>query len=447
MAPSRPPSVIIGLSSFQALAMFRRGVFYTFLGVYLRAFLGLSVTETTLFETIPMLLNILFQTFVWGRLADRFQKRKTLIVWGELLAGAGHFLLWRLHAGAPDLRSSGWVIIWGLTVIEIFWSMSNIGWSAYIADLYAPAERSAVQGKLASVGGLGRIAGALVGGFLYDRAGTAYEGWGFREGAIFFTVGAVMLVSVLPFLALPEGGVARVRGNGPDAGSATPGAGRPPRTEGLGAFILFLVAMLLVNSGINSLVAVKAQFLALAEGFAASARAISLMANVESAALIATGLSVTFLSRRFGSGSLMLAGATAGALYLVSYAASPSLALLYPLSALKGVSEGLLAAASYAFAAALIPPEKRGRRFAAYNATFMLSWGLAATLVTGPVIDGLLAAGTGAMTAYRLGFLASAFITLLGLALLAALLAAIKSGTRLEGPRLSARRPAVTGNS
>ncbi|MBP7096260.1 MAG: MFS transporter [Spirochaetia bacterium] len=458
MAFPRPRTVIIGLSSFQALAMFRRGVFYTFLGVYLRAFLGLSVTETTLFETIPMLLNILFQTFVWGRLADRFQKRKTLIVWGELLAGAGHFLLWRLHAGAPDLRSSGWVIIWGLTVIEIFWSMSNIGWSAYVADLYAPAERSAVQGKLASVGGLGRIAGALAGGFLYDRAGTAYAGWGFREGAIFFTVGAVMLVSVLPFLAMPEGGLGRAArkaagsprtaaGAGPEGNEAAEGTGPGiPRAGGdaaregdFRAFAVFLVAMLLVNSGINSLVAVKAQFLDLAEGFAASARAISLMANVESGALIVAGLSVALLSRRFGSGALMLAGAASGALYLVSYAASPSLALLFPLSALKGVSEGLLGAASYAFAAALIPPEKRGRWFAAYNATFMLSWGLAATLVTGPVIDGLLAAGAGAVTAYRLGFLSSAFITLLGLALLASLLAALKSGG------VSARRASPRG--
>ena len=68
-AAQRP--IFIGLSSFQALAMFRRGIFYTFLAVYLRANLGLSVTETTLFETIPMVLNVLFQALVWGRLTDR----------------------------------------------------------------------------------------------------------------------------------------------------------------------------------------------------------------------------------------------------------------------------------------------------------------------------------------------------------------------------------------
>ncbi|MBN1243556.1 MAG: MFS transporter [Spirochaetales bacterium] len=428
MKSARPASVIIGLSSFQALAMFRRGVFYTFLGVYLRAFLGLSVTETTLFETIPMILNIVFQTFVWGRLADRFQKRKTLIVWGELLAGAGHFLLWFLHAQTTDPKTSGWVIIWGLTIIEVFWSMSNIGWSAYISDLYEPAERSAVQGKLASVGGFGRMAGALTGGWLYDRAGTAYAGWGFREGAIFFTVGAVMLVSVLPFLAMPEGGMARSRGSGggPELAPGAPGPQRAPRAEGFGSFAFFLVAMLLINSGVNSLVAVKAQFLDLAEGFAASARSISMMANVESIALVTAGLAMGALSRRFGNGTLMIAGATAGVGYLAAYAFAPNLGVLFPLSALKGFSEGLLLASSYAYASTMIPPEKRGRWFAAYNAAFMLSWGLAATLVTGPVIDALIASGTAATTAYRIGFLSSAAISLLGLGLLAILL----SGTR-----------------
>ncbi|MHA2273314.1 MAG: hypothetical protein ACXACI_15755, partial [Candidatus Hodarchaeales archaeon] len=55
-----------GLSSFQVLAMFRRGLFYTYLSIYLRFYLGLSVTETTLFATIPMILNVTFQMFVWG---------------------------------------------------------------------------------------------------------------------------------------------------------------------------------------------------------------------------------------------------------------------------------------------------------------------------------------------------------------------------------------------
>jgi len=178
---ARPSAIFVGLSSFQALAMFRRGIFYTFLGVYLRGYLGLSVTETTLFETIPMLLNILFQTFVWGRLTDRLQIRRSLIVAGEILASLGHLLMWYFHSLAAGPRTAGWVIIGGLSVIEIFWSMSNIGWSALISDVYTPAERNAAQGRLASVGGAGRILGALAGGALYDGMGKAFAGWGYRD--------------------------------------------------------------------------------------------------------------------------------------------------------------------------------------------------------------------------------------------------------------------------
>ena len=51
--------IFIGLSSFEMLAMFRRGLFYAYLTIYLRHYLGLSVTATTLFATLPMVINIL----------------------------------------------------------------------------------------------------------------------------------------------------------------------------------------------------------------------------------------------------------------------------------------------------------------------------------------------------------------------------------------------------
>ncbi len=83
----------LSISSFQVLAMFRRGLFYSFLSIYLRFFLGLSVTETTLFATFPMVLNVLSQTFVWGAVSDRFQLRRTLIILGEISAAISTFLV------------------------------------------------------------------------------------------------------------------------------------------------------------------------------------------------------------------------------------------------------------------------------------------------------------------------------------------------------------------
>jgi len=434
----RPSTIFIGISSFQALAMFRRGIFYTFLAVYLRSYLGLSVTETTLFETVPMILNVLFQTFVWGRLTDRLQLRRTLIITGELLASVGHVVMWYFHSIAPDPRSSGYVIIAGLTVIEIFWSMSNIGWSAFISDVYTPEQRNAVQGKLQSVGGAGRMLGAMAGGLLYDGMRRAYPGWGFKEGGIFFVSAAVMLVSVIPLLFIPEGGIG-YRG-GSDDPKDQPSGDKGNRGDAL-VFGVFLVSMLLINSGVNTLGAFRAQYLDLREGFAAAPRTISLVANAESAALIAVGFLLGALGRRFGVRRVLVAGAIAGIASLMLHAAAPGVGLIFAAAALKGVSDGCVASSSYAFASTLIPPEKRGRYFAFYNGTFFLSWGLAATFLTGPLIDWLIGAGKGAVYAYRAGLLSGAALMAVGTALLLAVLAASRSRASPSGRTVPAPDP------
>ncbi len=428
-SPIRPTrTIFLGLSSFQALAMFRRGVFYTFLAVYLRANLGLSVTETTLFETIPMVLNVLFQTLVWGRLTDRLQKRRSLIVGGEILAGIGHLAMWFLHARMPDGRQAGWVIIASLSVIEIFWSMSNIGWSAYIADVYGPRERNAIQGRLAAIGGVGRILGAVLGGLLYDGLRLMYPGWGFRSGAIFFAAAGVMFISVIPLLFMPEGGAK----NAPSGRASSMAAGlKAGNSDGSGLkpgqlrlFVIFLAAMLLINSGVNSVGAFRGQFMDLPDGFAAAPTLIALASNVESVAIIVFGLLAGILGSRMGVKKLLIAGALSGFLSLVFHAAAPSLAWIYPAAAFKGAADASIGASSYAFAASLIPPDRRGRWFAAYNATFFLSWGVSASFVTGPLIDGLIRRGSGQAAAYRAGFLSAALLVALGLGLLISLFAA-----------------------
>ena len=90
-------SSFFGLSSFQILAMFRRGLFYTYLSIYLRSFLGLSVTETTLFATLPMIVNVACQMILWGPLSDKFQLRRTLVILGEIFAGFSTLLVFFGH--------------------------------------------------------------------------------------------------------------------------------------------------------------------------------------------------------------------------------------------------------------------------------------------------------------------------------------------------------------
>ena len=104
-------STFIGLSSFQILAMFRRGMFYTYLSIYMRDFLLLSVTETTLYATLPMLMSVIFQNFVWGPLSDKLQRRRTLIILGEVLAGIGTITVWFVHSIFSNIPLSNNLVV------------------------------------------------------------------------------------------------------------------------------------------------------------------------------------------------------------------------------------------------------------------------------------------------------------------------------------------------
>ena len=409
--------IFFGISSFEMLAMFRRGLFYAYLSIYLRHFLGLSVTETTLFATLPMLFNIGFQTFCWGPLSDRMQKRRTLIIAGEILGAVGTVAVWAAHRLPADPVGAGYTIIIGLALVEVFWSMSNVGWSALISDVYSEMDRSMIQGRLASLGGIGRIVGVWIGGMLYDGLGRQYNGWGFESGALFVVASAVMLLSVLPMRLVPEGGIDRNAGDEPPNGPATPsgeGAGR--------IFVIFLIAMVLINFGRNSIMVMVSQFLTLESGLAVSSRVLADIFNTQSAAMIVTGLAIGALARRLGNGNTVMLGAAAAVAALLILARSLDPMMMYVAHAVRGFSDVTILAAAYAFASTLMPPARRARLFAWFNATFFLSWGLAGTLIAGPLTDLLIRRGASEISAYQAAFAVAALMTLGGMMLLGILI-------------------------
>ena len=410
-----PVAVFLGLSSFEMLAMFRRGLFYAYLSIYLRHFLGMSVTETTLFATLPMVANVLCQTFVWGTLSDRYQVRRTLIICGEALAGIGTVLVWYFHTLTTLPSHAGWMIILGLTLVELFWSMSNVGWSALISDIYSTQDRNTVLGRLASAGGMGRMAGVWIGGLLYDGMGHYYAGWGFQNGSLFFVASGVMFISIAPMLLVPEGGVMT-------ADPVTVHPEEPAANSSVRLFIIFLIAMTLINFGRNSIAIIIPQYLVLESGFAVSSRMLSYIINTQSAAMIIAGLISGWFGRRVGDGPALIFGSCVALAATVLYALSNNLALIFGLSALRGFSEVIILAASYAFSSILIPPAKRARYFGLFNATYFLSWGVAGTLIVGPLTDVLISRSTAEVLAYRMAFVSVSVLTLLGVIILSVLL-------------------------
>jgi len=406
--------VFLGLSSFEMIAMFRRAQFYNFLAVYLRHYLGMSVTETTLMATLPMIVNIVFQTFVWGGYSDRHQKRRSLIVTGELLACIATPLVWYLHRLTDQPILAGYIIIIGLALIEIFWSMSNIAWSALIADLYPAHQRSTLQGRLGAMGGIGRVVGVWTGSVLYDGMGRFYEGWGFYEGGLFFAAAGAMLLSILPLMMVPEGGIAQ-------ASQSKSGAADEENCSGV-IFLWFLTAMIFINFGRNAIAIIIPQYLMIDSGFGVSSQQLGYIVNTQSVAMIMGGLAVHRITKRLGDGNTLQWATIFAGISIVAFARVDSLAWVYGANFIRGLTEVPIAAASYAFAAQLIPPGKRGRQFSWFNATFFLSWGLAGTLLSGPVADYCIKLGYAETDAYRASFYSGALCCFIGTAVLGWLL-------------------------
>jgi MFS family permease len=403
--------IFLGISSFQVLAMFRRGLFYTYLSIYLRFFLGLSVTETTFFATFPMILNIVFQTFVWGVISDKYQKRRTLIILGEVFAAISTLFVWFLHTLPKQTYAAGYVIILGMSFVEIFWSMSNIGWSAIISDLYPEHSRTDIQGKLASIGAFGRIIGVWIGGCAYDGLAHYYEGWGFHQGLLFFIASGIMLVSTIPMFFVPEGGASLSRRDKLEKPLMQLFRLSKP-------FMVFLIAMVFINFGRNSIAMIKAQYLTLDEGFNVSSGMLSYIVNMYSAAIMLFGLFTARLSRRYSDERLLTTGTVISVISLLGFVMARQLPLIFISNFLGGASEVIILASAYTYASKLIPPEQRGKQFALFNATFFLSWGVAGTLIAGPIADLLINRGVMQVFAYQMSFLSASVLVVIGLFIL-----------------------------
>ncbi len=392
------------------LAMFRRGLFYTYLTIYLKHFLGLSVTTTALFATIPMVFNVVLQRYVWGILSDKYQKRRTLIIWGELLAGIGTAAVWYFHLIPEDKLISGYVIIAGLSVIEIFWSMSNVGWTALISDMYKKGSRVSVMGKLESLGGIGRFFGILAGGLLYDNFGSSYPGWGFHEGSLFFLSAGIMIISIFPMFLIPEGGINKE--NEHESSQTLTG------DFNSSIFIVFITAMALIHFGRNSIAVTFPQYLSLKSGLDLSSIVLSHVVNIKSIAMIIFGITSGWAARKIGNYGYLIVASIAAALSLIIIGIAESLPWICIASFLMGFSEVAILASSYELASQLIPPDRRGTLFSIFNATLFLSWGIAGFFIAGPITDFLIAAGRPEVYAYKVSFNAAAGITISGVLLL-----------------------------
>jgi MFS family permease len=357
-----------------------------------------------------MIVSVIFQNYLWGPLSDRWQKRRSLIILGEILAGIGTILVWLIHSLFSVYLIAGYVIIIGLSCIEIFWSMSNIAWSALISDLYPLQERSKIMGNLTSIGGIGRMIGITIGGYLYNN------GFGFRNGPLFFIASSVMFISTIPMFFTPEGGIKFT--NEPIIEQENT---KNYRNHWKNIFIIFIVSLIFVNFGRNSIATIYSTYLNLNMGFAYDGVLIGYITNFRSIAVLINGFIIGRISKKFGDSKIFIAGTIIAVVALLITGLTnsfnpglPELIYIFTGSFLIGTADVILSASSYTIASHLIPPKNRAKLFGVYNTTFFLSWGLPATLISGPLIDLLINGGINKVIAFQTAFIVASLITSIG---------------------------------
>ena len=425
-------SIFWGLALYQAIGMVGRGVFNTFIAIYLKTYIGLSIANSTLYVALPLITNGICQTLIWGRLSDRFHKRKSLIIAGEGLAGLIILLFYFWHAAKTDLIQAGYLIVIGLTMAEIFWSMANVGWAALISDLYGPKSRGTTISQITGISGVGRTIGIILSGFLYDGGGLYYNGWGFREGAIIYVMVGCLFCSVIPLLKVipADNQVLRNKEFGPIlAGEINNGttvnniiktqkcepATHPRHHPQINQFILFLIGLSLIAFGRGGFFVIFSQYLELETGFNCSNTTISQIFSIHSTTIIITGLASRKIVSKFSAGTLLIANSIImiGFLLLISF--TSSLLIIYGGIILWGITSVLLMVAAYTYASILIPRENRGRMFAWFNFTVTSISGLAGPFFSGFWIELFLAEGILEFRAYQMTFFLSAMVSMLGL--------------------------------
>jgi len=378
-----PRKTFFNLSVFEFLTFLRRGVFYTFMINYLFTLVN-SVTSTAALGTLNMIASSLGQNLLWGRICDKRKIRTKLIVAGETIAAFAYVIVFLLHTaliniGTPYL--AGLAIIFGLSILEFFWSMSDVGWAALLTDVTTTSNRGRIIGAMNFIASLGRMVGILFAGFLY------VGGEGFRNGTIFYIVTALLLAGA----ALMAFTSRTIKPKQATRQQMTAKETRPqetkPDTQNQKTYSLFLLSLILVVLGAACVNQVFLLFIKLPEGLNFSDSQMSLVLSAWTVGGMIASLAGGRLSDRFGRIKILLVGLGFAIITPLLYPLASNVPLMALVYGLNGVSFWTIQTVGLVFAGDLIPKDRRGRLLSRFNTVIALSWGPAGFLIGGPLAD------------------------------------------------------------
>jgi len=376
-------NVFFNLSVFQFLTFVRRGVFYTFMINYLYTLMQ-SATLTAALGTLNMVASALGQNLLWGRISDRYKLRTKLIMTGESIAGFAYIIVFIIHKSliqTGDHFLAGLAIIFGLSILEFFWSMSDVGWATLLTDVTTPGTRGRIIGTLNFIASLGRMVGILFAGFLYA------DGEGFKNGTIFYIVtillfiGAAMMALMSRHTAMKSATQKNlsVKEKEEHKGKLT--------DENEKTYSWFLASLIIIVLGAASINQIFLLFIKLTEGLNASDPEMSLILGTWTIGGMIASIVLGRLADKVGRNKVMFLGLILAAITPLLYGVALTVPLMALIYGLNGVSFWTIQTVGFAIAGDIIPEHKRGRLLSRYNAVMAIGWGPAGFLVGGPLAD------------------------------------------------------------
>jgi len=331
--------------------MNRRGVFYPFLAVYAYQQLSANLVQVGLLSALPMVASSISQPY-WGRLSDRIGKRKLFIIAGETIAGIAYLSMM--------LLTEVWYLILGLTLLEGFWSMSNVAWSALIIDVVKPLERGRVMGYLNTIGVGGMAFGVFAAGLMYDTTGFSLN----------FVISAVMMFvsAAVVWAWIDDRKIAM-----------EPHLGTRVESEKSAGDVPMLRMLVLTNSlsmfGINGLRQLMMIFMG--SGLSFSGTLIGTVSAAGNLANLVLGLPAGYIADKVDKKKLYVAAlaVNTAAPAVLLYSEMPIHFIL--VSALVGMSWPLSETTAFPLAGEFAPADNRGKFLGYFNAVrFLFGFGL-----------------------------------------------------------------------
>ena len=340
------------------------------------------VTLTTLLGTLNMIASALGQNLLWGKISDRYKLRTKLIIAGEFIAAIAYFLVFLVHRSLLDMQANfvaGLSLVLGLSMLEFFWSMSDVGWAALLTDVTTSKTRGGIVGALNFIASLGRMIGIFFAGFLYN------DGEGFRQGTIFYVV-IVMLFTSATIMWITSKSTEKIHIKAEKA-TINSTLEKSPASDNEKIYKWFLISLIIIIIGAACINQIFLLFLELPEGFNAGSPERSLILAAWTLGGMLTSLLCGWLADRIGRVKVLFIGLSLAILTPLIYGLAFNVLTMALIYGLNGVAFWTIQTVGFAFVGDIIAEDRRGRLFSRYNTVMALSWGPAGFLIGGPLAD------------------------------------------------------------